>query len=143
MLDVINSQKFSSFIIQTKCIVNNEYDGCCMISNNEGAVCTVRASSRFVMDTYRYTYTQLTTQVVDAIMYPVIWQERKFKDTLPDPVPKEEDGFSTKEYMDYYSCTGTDVRTSSQTFECTGYQPDWRGRDGEGVSDGYPRFGKG
>ena len=112
-----------------------------MLSDEEGTVCTVRGSSRFVMDTYRYTYEQWTTQVTDAIMRPILRWSKFFKDTLPDKVPKETDEYMTMEYMDYYSCVGTDVRTSSQTFECTGYQPDWKGRGNEGISDGYPRFG--
>ena len=73
------------------------------------------------MNTYRYTYTQLTTQVVDAIMRPVLRRQDGFRDTLPEPVEQTDEGFTTREYMDYYSCNGIDIRTNTQTFECTAY----------------------
>ena len=55
-IDKENAEKFSSFILQTQCKTSNQYDGCCLISDHSGAVCTFRGSSRYEMQTYRISY---------------------------------------------------------------------------------------
>ena len=49
-----------------------------MISDEEGAICLVRGEELDEIRTYRYTYTEWTTQVADALMRPVF----KYQDTF-------------------------------------------------------------
>ena len=55
-IDLENAEKFSSFILQTQCKTGTQYDGCCLISNHSGAVCTFRGRDATTMDTYRIGY---------------------------------------------------------------------------------------
>ena len=55
-IDQYNAEKFSAFILQTECVTENQYDGCCMISEHSGALCTFRGQSDTEMDTYRFEY---------------------------------------------------------------------------------------
>ena len=55
-IDLYNAEKFSAFILQTECITETQYDGCCIISEHSGAVCTFRGQSDTEMDTYRFEY---------------------------------------------------------------------------------------
>ena len=57
ILDVVNARKYSSFILQLKCTTRYEFDSCCMISDEEGALCLVRGEDLDHLDTYRFTYT--------------------------------------------------------------------------------------
>ena len=141
ILDVISAKKFSPLILQLKCTTKNPFDACCMISDEEGAVCLVRGEELDDLRTYRYTYTEWTTQVADALMRPVLSYQDKFKETLPEPIQLHEEDFNTYAYMHYFACAALEATKQSQTFKCTVYQPDWEGRGEDGISDGYPRFG--
>ena len=80
-----------------------------MISDEEGAICLVRGEELDEIRTYRYTYTEWTTQVADALMRPVFKYQDAFKETLPDPVALHEEDFDTYEYMDYFGCTALEA----------------------------------
>ena len=55
-IDLVNAEYFSPFILQTRCKTGTQYDGCCIISDNFGALCTFRGQDPKVMDTYRMGY---------------------------------------------------------------------------------------
>lgn len=41
-IDIVNSHKFSPFIISHECNTANEGDGCCMIEPGFGGICLIR-----------------------------------------------------------------------------------------------------
>ena len=55
---IVKSRKFSPFILIWKCTTEEEGDGCCMISETEGAVCLLRGSKATELLTYRYSGTE-------------------------------------------------------------------------------------
>ena len=52
---VVKAEKFSSFIIIFKCTTVERYDGCCMISENDGTICLLRTATNPYLYTYRYS----------------------------------------------------------------------------------------
>ena len=53
-IDEINAYKFSAFVLAFQCYTEEENDGCCMASEQDGAMCIFRNDDNEV-DTYRFT----------------------------------------------------------------------------------------
>ena len=53
-IDEINAYKFSAFVVAYECYFSNTNDGCCMASEDNGALCIFRNAEDKV-DTYRFT----------------------------------------------------------------------------------------
>ena len=59
--DIVKSRKFSPFMMIWRCTTEEQYDGCCMISESDGAVCLLRDTRATEMLTYRYSHTEWET----------------------------------------------------------------------------------
>ena len=53
-IDEINAYKFSAFVVAFQCYFDNTNDGCCMASDQHGALCIFKNEDDKV-DTYRFT----------------------------------------------------------------------------------------
>ena len=53
-IDEINAYKFSAFVMAYQCYFQNVNDGCCMASEEHGAMCIFRNDDDKI-DTYRFT----------------------------------------------------------------------------------------
>ena len=83
-IDEINAYKFSAFVIAFQCYFDNINDGCCMASDQNGALCIFRNAHNKVnsdkVDTYRFTAQDWEEQVEGRPMSSVA---RNLGDFIP------------------------------------------------------------
>ena len=61
--DTINAAKFSSFVASFYLVVNDSYDGVCIISSKDGTVCLLQNVAKDAMQTYRVNTTKWQTAI--------------------------------------------------------------------------------
>ena len=129
-IDQENAKKFSSFILQTKCKTGTQYDGCCLISDHSGAMCTFRSRDPYVMDTYRMGYQ-------DFYNIENIYRSGQidYIGAYSGKIEINGNPPNGKMWMDKMDCVADDAND----FTCTGWQPDQTSEFG--YDQGYPRFG--
>ena len=130
-IDMINAYKFSPFFLGIQCFTDDVNDGCCMASEENGAMCIFRNEDDEI-DTYRFAQDEWEDSVLRNSQSGVA---ADLNGTYK-PVPKDDNSVAL-EYMDFMGCSGSD-----SAFQCFVWQPDWRQSwNAYGISDGYPRFG--
>ena len=125
---IVKSRKFSSFILIWQCTTEEEHDGCCMISENDGTLCLLRGDEATELFTFRYTQSEWT-KVMET-----------FRTKQEDYIPEWGDAYiggrnNAIEYLDTFVCAVDENHEEEST--CYIYQSDWA----EGITPRYPRFG--
>ena len=116
-IDRYNAEKFSAFILQTRCVTGSQYDGCCLISEHSGALCTIRGQSSTEMDTYRFEYEEWYN--VEQIYRT---GQLDYIGAYTGKVEINGNPPNALLWMDKMNCEAQD----SNDFLCTAWQPAWR-----------------
>ena len=130
-IDQINAYKFSAFVLGFQCYTPSVNDGCCMVSQDNGAICIFRNEDDEI-DTYRFYAEDVDYDIIPNSQSGLAKDLKYF-----DPVDKFSEPQTALEYMDFFGCSGNE-----EANVCLAWQPNWKfSWNGYGQDDAYPRFG--
>ena len=89
---IVKADKFSEFMIIWRCTTEEEGDGCCMISEEDGTLCVVRGTKVSEMFTYRYSLLEW-----EKLMTRYINSQEDYLEYLGTP-------YKEISYLDAFSC---------------------------------------
>merc|ERR1719382_326843 len=64
----LNEEKFSAFILMTRCVTAADWDGCIFKSKSHGAIAYLANTGHTALETYRLTETQFKAIFTDATL---------------------------------------------------------------------------
>ena len=105
---IVKSRKFSPFMIIWRCTTEEQYDGCCMVSESEGAVCLLRDTRASEMLTYRYSHTEWLT-----LLSKYKESQEDFEENFGTPYKAGDN--NVIEYLDSFVCAQNDEDENEST----------------------------
>ena len=105
---IVKSGKFSPFMIIWRCTTEEQYDGCCMISESDGAVCLLRDTRASEMLTYRYSHTEWLT-----LLSKYKESQEDFEENFGTPYKAGDN--NVIEYLDSFVCAQNDEDENEST----------------------------